>query len=195
MVKRKSQKINLKNDKRAFALLEDVLMISIGMFVAVMLSRVGFIDFAISIFNDHYQIPSFLAGMLFTSFFTLGPASVALVHIAETAPISGVVVWGGIGAMFGDLILFFFVRDRFAEDLKHAIKPRYFRAFMKSMHFGFMKWISPVIGALIIASPLPDELGITLLGMSKVKLSVLMPVALIMNMLGIYLLIEFSHFL
>jgi uncharacterized membrane protein YjfL (UPF0719 family) len=195
MVKGKSKKSGLKNDKRAFALLEDVLMIAIGMFAAVALSRIGFIDNFTSIFKDHYQIPSLIAGMFFTSFFTLGPSSVALVHISQAAPISGVVVWGGIGAMLGDLILFFFIRDRFVNDLRNAIKPRYFRAFMRSMHFGFMKWISPVIGALIIASPLPDELGISLLGMSKVRLSVLIPVALFMNMLGIYILIEFSHFL
>jgi len=188
-------KRRLKNDKRAFALMEDILMIALGMFLAVILSKFGFIDGAINIFKDHYQIPSFIAGIFFTSFFTLGPSSVALVHIAESAPVSGVVVWGSIGAMCGDLILFFFVKDRFVEDLKHAIKPKYFKTFMKSMHFGFMKWISPIIGALIIASPLPDEFGITLLGMSKIRLSVLIPVALAMNMLGIYILITFSHFI
>ena len=69
------------------------------------------------------------------------------------------------------------------------------RIFMRSMHFGFMKWLSPIIGALIIASPLPDEFGITLLGLSKLKIMVLLPIALVMNMLGIYLLVTFSHFL
>jgi len=195
MIRVSSKKRVIKDEKRTFALLEDFLMISFGIIIAIFLSRIGFIDLLINLFKDHYQIPSFIAGMFFTSFFTLGPSSVALVHIAETAPFTGLVVWGGIGAMFGDLILFFFIRDRFAEDLKHAIKPRYFRLFMKSMHFGFMKWLSPVIGAFIIASPLPDEFGITLLGMSKIKLAVLMPIALVMNMLGIYLLVEFSHFL
>jgi hypothetical protein len=107
----------------------------------------------------------------------------------------GVFFWGGLGAMFGDLILFLFIRDRFADDLKKVFRPSSTKYLLKSLHFGFMRWLSPVIGAIIIASPLPDEFGITLLGMSKMKVIVLMPIAFVMNMLGIYLLIEFSHFL
>jgi hypothetical protein len=95
--------------------------------------------------------------------------------------------------MCGDLILFFFIRDRFASDLMKAIKPAKIRHIMHSFHFGFLKWLSPIIGALIIASPLPDEFGISLMGISKVRVVILLPVAFAMNVLGIYLLIEFSH--
>ena len=170
-------------------------MIAIGMVIAEFLSKYGLIDGVVGLFRDYYEIPSFIAGIFFTSVFTLAPASVTLVHVAQSAPITGVIIWGGLGAMFGDLILFLFIKDRFADDLKKAFRPHHIRVFMKTMHFGFMKWLSPVIGALLIASPLPDEFGITLLGMSKIKVAVLLPIALIMNMLGIYLLITFSHFL
>lgn len=184
-----------RKNKNKSALLRDFVMIGVGIIIALLLSRFGVLDYIISLFKDYYIISSFIAGIFFTSVFTLAPASVALVHIAENSPISSVAIWGGLGAMCGDLILFFFVKDRFAEDLKKALKPKHVRYFMKSLHLGFMRWLSPIIGALIIASPLPDEFGITLLGMSKVKTIILIPIAFFMNMLGIYLLIEFSHFL
>jgi hypothetical protein len=189
---RTSSKIKKRSE---FALLEDFLMIAIGIVIAIALSRIGFIDSVINLTREYYQIPSFIAGIFFTSAFTIAPSSVTLVNISQTAPMSGVVVWGGIGAMFGDLVLFLFIRDRFADDIKQAFRPKHFRMLMKSLHFGFMKWLAPIIGALIIASPLPDEFGITLLGLSRLKIAVLLPVALVMNMLGIYLLITFSHFL
>lgn len=181
--------------KNGYALVRDVVMISVGILIAIVLTKLGFINVIVSWFSDYYYISSFLAGVFFTSIFTLAPASITLVHVAQSAPISGVVIFGGLGAMCGDLILFLFIRDHFAEHLKKVIKPRHIKFMLKSLHFGFMRWLSPIIGALIIASPLPDEFGITLLGMTKVKTVFLMPIAFLMNMLGIYLLIYFSNFL
>ena len=77
----------------------------------------------------------------------------------------------------------------------NTIKPSKLRHIMHSFHFGFLKWLSPIIGALIIASPLPDEFGIAFLGMSKVKTAVLMPISFFMNLIGIYALIAFFHLL
>jgi hypothetical protein len=145
--------------------------------------------------RDYYILASFISGIFFTSAFTLAPASVSIAHIAQTSPLSGVVFWAALGAVCGDLILFFFIRDRFADDLINSMRPSTVKHFFHSLHFGFLKWLSPLIGALIIASPLPDEFGIALLGMSKIKTIVLIPVSFFMNMLGIYILIAFSHLL
>jgi hypothetical protein len=147
------------------------------------------------LFRDYYIISSFIAGIFFTSVFTIAPSSVLFVHISDYAPINGIIVWGALGAMCGDLVLFFFIRDRFVDDIMRMIKPKTIHHILRSVHLGFLKWLSPILGALIIASPLPDELGIALLGMSKVRTSLLMPIAFLMNMLGIYLLIQFSNLL
>lgn len=190
-----TKRVSIKN-KNLYAILRDFAMIGIGIAATILLTKFGVIDGTVSLFKDYPQISSFLSGIFFTSVFTLAPASVALVHIAkDTSSLSSVVVWGGLGAMFGDLILLFFMRDIFADDLKRFLKPKRLKYLMKSLHFGFMRWLSPIIGALIIASPLPDELGVSLLGMSKIKTILLIPIAFVMNMLGIYVLIEFSKFL
>lgn len=189
MVIKKTQK------KNGYVLFHDILMIAVGIVIAVLLVKTGILDLLINAVRDYYIIASFIAGIFFTSIFTIAPASIALVSIAMHSPIYGVVVFGALGAMCGDLILFLFIRDRFAGDLLKTMKKSTVRHILHSFHFGFMKYISPLIGALIIASPLPDEFGITLLGLSKVKMIVLLPISLLMNVLGIYALISFYSIL
>ncbi len=178
---------------RGAALAGDLFIIAIGIFIAYILVRLGAVDFFVNAVHGYHAVASFIAGIFFTSAFTLAPASIALSRIAETAPISSVALWGALGALVGDMILFFFVKDKFYDDLIKAIKPSVRHHIFRSFHLGFLKWLSPVIGALIIASPLPDELGIALLGASKVKLSVLVPIAFVMNMIGICLLLGLVH--
>ena len=173
-------------------LTKDLILIVIGFGCALFLSKAGILDDIISVLGGGV-VASFFAGIFFTSAFTLGPATVALTHIASYTPISVVALWGGLGALCGDLVLFFFIRDRFTDDLMRALKPSFVKHLMRSLHFGFLKWLSPVIGALIIASPLPDELGVALMGLSKTRLAVLVPVSFTMNMLGIYLVGWFAN--
>lgn len=164
----------------------DLLIIAGGFALALLLTQSGFIDDTLSRFEERLALGSFLAGIFFTSVFTLGPASVVLAELSQVASPWSVALWGGLGAMFGDAVLFLFVRDVFADDLREFLKRHHIKLFALP-HFGFLRWFYPVIGALIIASPLPDELGLTLLGLAKTKLVVLLPLTFVMNVLGILL--------
>lgn len=176
------------------ALLYDVIIITASISMATVLSRLGVIDSIVYDLRNYAILTTFLAGLFFTSTFTIAPASVAIVHIAQHMPLPGLALWGALGAVCGDLILFFFIRDRFAKDLINTFSsPATVRHILHSFHFGFLKWLSPVLGALIIASPLPDEFGISLLGMSKVKVYVLIPISYAMNFVGIYTLVGFAN--
>ncbi len=180
--------------KNAFALAHDVVIIALGIVVAFFAVKTGVLQNLLLQIKEYSILASFLAGIFFTSTFTIAPASVAIVQIAQHgAGIPVVAFWGALGAMLGDLILFFFIRDRFYENLMSTLKPSTIKHIAHSFHFGFLKWLSPLLGALIIASPLPDELGLSLLGVSKVKVSLLMPIAFAMNFLGIYLLLGFAN--
>lgn len=179
--------------KNGYALLYDIIIIAIGILVTIILVQLGIIDALIYYMGNYSALASFVAGIFFTSTFTIAPASVALVNIAEHAPLPIVATWGAFGAMCGDLILFFFIRDRFFEDLRKALPGGKIKHFLHSFHFGFLKWLSPLLGALIIASPLPDELGLSLMGLSKIRTAVLMPISYVMNYFGVYLIIGFAN--
>ncbi len=175
----------MKRSRARRELIKDFLLIVIGVALALFLGTSGFLDQLIDLVGNT-AIASFAAGIFFTSVFTLGPASVTLVHIAEHGSLTSIAFWGAAGAVCGDLILFFFIRDHFADHLTKSLKPSRVKSILASFHLGFMKWLSPILGALIIASPLPDEFGLALLGLSKIRLAVLIPIAFAMNLLGIY---------
>jgi len=179
-----------KHARRELA--RDIFFILIGASIAIILSRLGFVDFIVDFIGNPIAA-SFFTGILFTSVFTVAPASVAFAHIGEYAPTLTVAIWGGFGAMCGDVILFFFIRDRFMDDLMGSIRPKVVKHILNSFHLGFMKWLSPLLGAFIIASPFPDEFGLTLMGLSKVRLAILLPIAIIMNTIGIYSIVWLSH--
>lgn len=174
------------------ALMKDIGFIFIGVFIALVLVKTGALEGLLSVFGSGI-FASFVAGIFFTSVFTIAPSSVVLAGLAESVPIHSIAIWGALGALCGDIILFFFIKDRFAEDLRRSLKPSFLKHIFSSFHLGFMKWLSPVLGALIIASPLPDELGLTLMGMSKVRLAILIPVSFAMNAVGIYALLLLTN--
>lgn len=181
--------------KRSIAkkeLKKDFGFIILGAVIAIILTKLGILQWIIDILGGQV-IASFVAGIFFTSVFTIAPAAIVLANIGHHFSSHIVAIMGALGATCGDLVLFLFIRDRFEEDLMNSFKPSYIKKFFHSLHFGFLKWVSPILGALIIASPLPDELGLTLLGLSKTRVVALVPIAFVMNTIGIYLIIYFSN--
>jgi membrane protein DedA with SNARE-associated domain len=129
---------------------------------------------------------SFVAGLFFTSIFTTAPAIVTLGQIAEANNIWATALFGAFGALIGDLLIFRFVRDELTDHLLEAMKHspglRRLRALMRGRHF---RWFTIALGGLIIASPLPDELGISLIGLSKSSTKYFIPMSLVFNFIGI----------
>jgi len=51
----------------------------------------------------------------------------------------------------------------------------------------FFRWITFFVGGFILASPLPDELGIAVLGFSKMRAKYFVLLSFVFNFLGIVL--------
>lgn len=132
---------------------------------------------------------SFVSGIFFVSIFTVAPASVIIFDIAKTLDPFLVAITAGIGAVIGDYLIFRFIRDRVFEELSPLIKNNGRNFFAKIFSSPFFAWIIPVLGALVIASPLPDEIGIGLMGLSKVKNWQFLLITFLLNAIGIFLVI------
>lgn len=167
-------------------LLQDVLIIAASIGVAVLLIRTDVLVTILTSAKELEFLGSFVAGLFFTSVFTTAPAVVTLGEIARANSIVPVVLFGALGAVIGDLLIFRFVRDRFSEHLLelagHKSIGRRTRALLKMR---FFRWLSLFVGGLIIASPFPDELGIGLFGLSKMKTSWFIPLSFVFNGIGI----------
>jgi uncharacterized membrane protein YdjX (TVP38/TMEM64 family) len=53
----------------------------------------------------------------------------------------------------------------------------------------------PFLGALIIASPVPDEIGVSILGLTKIRYWQFFMVTFILNALGIFLIVTAAKFI
>lgn len=168
-------------------------LVAIGVIAAIYLSQVSsFHQFLLHLGNFGY-LGSFVAGILFVSTFTVATGLLILLTLAETLPPFGIALVAGLGAVVGDLTIFHLVKDNLQKELKDL----YFHQFngrhlSHLLHTKYFSWTFPVIGAVIIASPLPDELGISLMGISKMQPITFILISFFLNTCGIFLIVAAS---
>ena len=132
---------------------------------------------------------AFITGILFVSIFTVAPAAVVLYFLADTLNPLLIALFAGAGAVVGDYLIFRFLRDKVFDELKPLFLDsggNLLVKLFKTPHFG---WLLPFLGAFIIASPLPDELGVGFLGASKLKNWQFLFLSFCLNSVGIFLII------
>ncbi len=126
--------------------------------------------------------------MFFTSVFTTAPAIVALGEFAKEGSLLVTAFFGAAGAVIGDLLIFKFVRDELSGHIatlaRSPKRPSRIRELFKNRWF---RWIPFFLGGFIIASPLPDELGVGLMGISHADTRTFMVFSFCFNFLGIIL--------
>jgi len=173
-------------DKRKKNIIKDITIISLSIIVAVLLVRTQTLARVFTSTKELEIIGSFIAGMFFTSIFTTAPAIITLGEIAQANSVLLTAFFGGLGAVVGDFIIFQFVRDRFSEHLMTLINTKNSKDRLKSLfRIKLFRWLTFLIVGVIIASPLPDELGISFLGFSKTKTSLFIPLSFLFNFIGI----------
>ncbi len=172
-------------------LLKDFSLFCVSIILAIFAVKFGWADQIVMAFPHWKLLTTFIAGSFFTSVFTTAPAIVILGDLSLHQPILTTAALGAVGSVIGDYIIFYFIRDHVAEDLhflyrklQHDHVNLHFPSFFRKQIF---RWIMPLIGALVIASPLPDELGLTILGLSKVKTSTMLVITYSLNFIGILL--------
>jgi len=138
-------------------------------------------------------IGAFVAGVLFVSTFTVATGAIILLVLAETLSPMEIGLIAGFGAVVGDYIVFRFVQDDLAREIKYIYnifnRKHHFKKVLQTKYFS---WTFPVVGAIIIASPLPDEVGVSLLGISKLKTYQFLIISFILNAIGIFLVVSAS---
>lgn len=140
-------------------------------------------------------VSEIVAGILYTSFLT-SPVSVAmLVVLAKTNNPITTALLAGIGTVIADLLIVRFFKSEISSDLKLVSKELHLQKvsmFLKAFHLDFLV---PLLGAVIVASPLPDELGLLMLGASKLNYRELAILSYVLNTAGILLIVAPANLL
>ena len=160
-------------------------------FITVMLSYIVFSNGASlplksTILSLGY-IGTFIAGIFFAYSYTAAPATALFLILAkeQNIIISGII--GGLGALAGDLVIFSFISMSFKDEIRKLAHEKIVVYLDHTFPYKIKKYLIPIFAGFIIASPLPDELGIALLAISQhisIKIFALLSFAL--NTLGIF---------
>ncbi len=165
----------------------------ISIIVALFISRYEpFHNFLLNL-GDFGYIGAFIAGILFVSTFTVATGAIILLVLAERLSPIEIGIIAGLGAVVGDFFIFRFIKDNLAQEVNDIYEHIDGNHHVKRIfHTKYFSWTLPVIGAIIIATPFPDEIGVSLMGISKMKAYKFLLVTFILNAIGIFLVVSAS---
>lgn len=152
------------------------------------IGRLGLLDpFASNLAKANHVIFSAIAGALYSFSFTAAFAVVLFSNLtltqSEVVPLSIIAATGGLVM---DLTLLRFIKGFMAEELTGHAK----RVVERFTNHKPVRLMLQVIGALVIMSPFPEELGLTLLGISHLSFWRILSITYILDIIGAYLLIN-----
>jgi uncharacterized membrane protein YdjX (TVP38/TMEM64 family) len=165
----------------------------VGIIIAIILSQNEQLHAFLAHLGSLGYIGAFIAGILFVSTFTVATAALILLILAETLHPIEIGLIAGCGAVVGDITILRFVKDNLTNEISdiynHVDRKKHLK---KLFHSPYFAWMLPILGAIIIASPLPDEVGVSLIGISKMRTIPFMIISFILNSIGIFLIVSAS---
>ncbi len=151
----------------------------------VYLFNLSFIKALIENLGSLGYLGAFLAGMFFVSIFTVAPATLILFYLSENIGIMETSILAGLGGVLGDFIIIKSLKEGIFEELQPLFEKfageRMIHLF-KTPYFG---QLSLILGFLIIASPLPNEAGLALIGFKRIKTKKILILTFLLNVLGV----------
>jgi hypothetical protein len=167
----------------------------LGVLLTLILSRLQFFSQFLMHVGSWGYIGAFFAGMLFVSTFTVTIGGLVLFDLAKVLNPYTLALVAGLGGVAGDMLVFRLIKDNLLSELSEIYNKDFNgKHITRLLHTKYFHWMMPVFGALIIASPLPDEAGITLMGVSKISNFWFMIISFLLNSIGIFIAITLGNF-
>ena len=131
-----------------------------------------------------------VAGMLFAYGFTAAPATAILLILAKEQNFLVAGLIAGFGALIADLVIFKFIRSSFKDEVNKLSQEKIVQNINNHTPNSLKRYLLPVFAGFIIASPLPDEIGVTMLAASKViSMKIFSIVSYMLNTAGIFIIL------
>lgn len=140
-------------------------------------------------FKNVGLLGGFVGGIMSVSMFTTAPAIVLILAIADHANPWQLILVASIGSVIGDWLIIKFLEDEVATEIKPLLRKYHILPLIRKFQRSKSRWVVSVLGAIVLAMPLPDEFGIALMDISKVKRRHLLAICFILNLIGIAVLV------
>ncbi len=132
---------------------------------------------------------AFIVGVLSVSFFTTAPAIVLLIDLANELDPIALAIIGGAGAMIGDWLLMLVFEERVVRELKPLLRKLHVHEMVARLRYKYTTWILIMAGVIALSTPIPDEIGVALLGVSRIKQAYVLGICFVLNTLGILVIV------
>ena len=162
-----------------------------GVLLFVLLFNTAFMSSVFSFLNQLGYTGGLIAGVLSASFITAAPALVLIVELAQHLDPLALALVVGLGSALGDLVLLLFFEERIFHELAPLGRRLRIKRFIRRRAGKRKRMSAPLLmaGALVIMTPLPDEIGLGLLGISHFPKTFIFIICLALNTLGASLVI------
>lgn len=162
----------------------------IGLIVSWVLSKQEGFHTALLHLGGFGYAGAFIGGILFVSTFTVATGILILLILATQLTLFEVSLIAGLGAVVGDALIFRYVKNNLTKEIATIYHKSGGKNLTHIIHSSGFGWLVPIVGAIIIASPFPDEIGVGLMGISKIKTYKFLLLSFILNSIGIFLIIK-----
>lgn len=164
-------------------------LLGLSLIVFIFLVDTPIVHMVIRHVGTYGYLGSLVTGIFFVSTFTIAPASLVLFHLAQDYNPLIIAVTAGVGAVIGDLLIFRFFKDQIFVEFAPLMKRLKRTGFLEPFRSPYFAWVTPIMGALIIASPFPDEIGIGMMGLTKIKEWQFIALTFVLNTAGIFIIV------
>jgi len=172
-------------------------------FLLIIASITAYILFkttTIALWINHLDKLSYLGTFIAGIFLALGfsaPFSVGFFVTLKTKSLILTALIGGLGALAADLLIFNVIKISFNDELQRLKKTKIMREIKeiikKDLEKRLQHYLLYVFAGILIATPLPDEAGISMLaGLTHIKQKILAPISFILHTLGILIILLLS---
>lgn len=176
-----------KKQRRALAGFHLAIFVA-GIVLAVLVVKTGIIHEVLASSSGIGLWGSFLAGIFFTTVLTTAPATVIFFELGQSGTsLVPMALLGGLGALLGDFILFHFLKLSLTEDLIQFLQDKSHDKLKKLWRLKWFSWTMAIAGGIIIASPVPDEVGLAMMGIGRVRPKVMAILSYTLNTVGIFI--------
>ncbi len=126
-----------------------------------------------------------IAGALFVSVFTTAASVVMLFELGRTYPPLEVIFFATIGSTIGDFIILNLFENNIAHEMKLLMKKAQLHKLVRLLKRKKFRPLFLIIGVGIIGSPIPDEIGLTLMDLSHYSKAKILALCFMANSIGI----------
>ena len=93
-----------------------------------------------------------------------------------------------VGTVVGDAVILKFLENKMTIELRPLIRKLRIEAAVRYLRHSRFRWVLVLVGAIVLASPLPDEAGLALMSVSRLGRHHVLLICFVLNFTGMWLL-------